>query len=356
MAALATQLEAIAQLAQAKLQQQESGLSVSLAPSPVEPKKTYKTPMDKENQSSVTELLLLGFPNVTGYKAVAFFIFILIVYILTLMTNIMVIVLVSIKPQLHSPMYFFLQQFSLVESILLTVIVPKMLHVVWLEGATISIIGCITQTYIYCAIGCTECHLLTVMAYDRYLAICNPLRYNVIMDLRLQHHMVVYCWVFGFLLTQITLALLCQLEFCGPPVIDHFFCDAIPFVDLSCSYKFALKLEIMIISVPIIVIPFILVIMSYTCVCLAIFGISSATGRKKTFSTCSSHLAVVTMFYGTLITIYTVPANGYTLPINKFISFLYIVVTPLFNPIIYCLRNQEMRVIMERIFRRRHKK
>ncbi|XP_044132728.1 olfactory receptor 6P1-like [Bufo gargarizans] len=308
--------------------------------------------MDKGNGSSVTELLLLGFPNATGCKAIAFFIIILIVYILTLMTNIMVIVLVSIKPQLHSPMYFFLQQLSFVESMFLTVIVPKMLHVVWFEGATISIIGCITQTYVYCAIGCTECHLLTVMAYDRYLAICNPLRYNIIMDLRLQHHLVLYCWVSGFLLTQITLNFLCQLDFCGPHVIDHFFCDPIPFVDLSCSYKFALKLEIMIISVPIIVIPFILVIISYTCVCLTICGISSAKGRKKTFSTCSSHLSVVTMYYGTLMTIYTVPANGYTLPINKLISFLYIVVTPLFNPIIYCLRNQEMRVIMERIFRK----
>ncbi|XP_073402864.1 olfactory receptor 6P1-like [Dendrobates tinctorius] len=301
--------------------------------------------MDDGNHTLVTELLILGFPDITGFKAIAFFIILLISYILTLMINSLVMVLVSIKPQLHSPMYFFLQQLSLVESMFLTLIVPNMLRVVWLEGATISVIGCITQTYLYCAIGCTECHLLTVMAYDRYLAICNPLRYNSIMNTRLQHRLVIYCWVAGFLLTQVTLNFLCQVEFCGPHVINHFFCDLVPFVEVTC-FKFALQLEIMILSIPIIAIPFILVIISYICVFITIFSISSSKGRKKAFSTCSSHLSVVTMYYGTLITIYMVPADGYTLIINKLISFLYIVVTPLFNPIIYCLRNQEMRAVL----------
>ncbi|KAM3926776.1 olfactory receptor 6B1-like [Leptodactylus fuscus] len=309
--------------------------------------------MPKDNQSSVSEVLILGFPDITGYKATAFFIAILIGYILTLMINVMVFVLVSIKSQLHSPMYFFLQQLSFVESMFLTLIVPNMLHVVWLEGATISVIGCITQTYLYCAIGCAECHLLTVMAYDRYLAICKPLHYNNIMDTRLQRLLVIYCWVFGFLITQVTLNFLCQLEFCGPYVLNHFFCDLVPFIELICN-KFALQLEIMLLSIPIIAIPFILVIISYICVFITILGISSANGRKKTFSTCSSHLTVVTMYYGTLITIYMVPADGYTLTINKLISFLYIVVTPLFNPVIYCLRNQEMRAVMEKLFNSRN--
>ncbi|XP_075200068.1 olfactory receptor 6Y1-like [Anomaloglossus baeobatrachus] len=305
--------------------------------------------MENDNHTLVTELLILGFPSVTGHKAVAFFILLLMIYILTLMINALVMVLVSIKPQLHSPMYFFLQQLPLVESMFLTVIVPNMLHVVWLEGATISVIGCITQTYLYCAIGCTECHLLTIMAYDRYLAICNPLRYNTIMNTRLQKFLVTNCWVTGFLLTQVTLNFLCQIEFCGSRVIDHFFCDLVPFVELTCS-KFALQLEIMILSIPIIAIPFVLVIISYICVFITILGISSSKGRKKTFSTCSSHLTVVTMYYGTLITIYMVPADGYTLTINKLISFLYIVVTPLFNPIIYCLRNHEMKNVLDTLF------
>ncbi|XP_063785695.1 olfactory receptor 11L1-like [Pseudophryne corroboree] len=188
------------------------------------------------------------------------------------------------------------------------------------------------------------------MSYDRYLAICHPLRYTTIMTTKLQHSLVIYCWAFGFLLTQITLIFLCQLQFCGPNVIDHFFCDAVPFVELSCTYNYALQLEIVIIDIPIVIIPFILVVISYICVFTTILGISSTTGRKKTFSTCSSHLTVVTMFYGTLITIYLVPANRDFLTVNKLIALLYIVVTPLFNPIIYSLRNQEIRDIMGNLF------
>ncbi|XP_056425610.1 olfactory receptor 6B1-like [Hyla sarda] len=260
-----------------------------------------------ESHSTVTEFLLLGFPDVKGSRAVVLFYVMLIIYIMTLGINSTIAVLVSIKPQLRSPMYFFLQQLSFVESTFLSVIVPHMLRVIWLEGATISIIGCIVQTYLYCAIGCAECHLLTVMAYDRYLAICNPLRYNTIMNTRLQHSLIIYCWVFGFLLTQITLNFLCQLHFCGPLVIDHFFCDLVPFVELSCSHKSALQLEIFIGAIPIIILPFVLVVISYICVFTTILGISSVKVKKKTFSTCSSHLTVVSLYFGALITIYMIP-------------------------------------------------
>ncbi|XP_063785698.1 olfactory receptor 11L1-like [Pseudophryne corroboree] len=305
--------------------------------------------MSNVNYTVVEEFLLLGFPQVKSSKAIIFFLLILTVYIMTLILNSMIIVLVSTRPQLRSPMYFFLQQFSLNEIVFLTVIIPNMLRVIWLEGATISIKGCIAQAYIYCAVGCSECHLLTVMSYDRYLAICNPLRYSTIMNIRLQHSLVIYCWVFGFFITHVNLYFLCRIEFCGPHVIDHFFCDLGPFVELSCSYTHALQLDILILSIPIIIIPFILVVISYICVFTTILSISSTTGRKKTFSTCSSHLTVVTLYYGTLITIYLVPADRHSLTINKLIAFLYIVVTPLFNPIIYSLRNQEMRAIMKNL-------
>ncbi|XP_075131774.1 olfactory receptor 10A3-like [Leptodactylus fuscus] len=306
--------------------------------------------MNNDNQSFITEFIILGFPDVRGYKATALFMFILMAYILTLMINAMVMVLVSIKSQLHSPMYFFLQQLSFVESSFLTVIVPKMLQVVWLEGATISVGGCLTQFYMYGAMACTECYILTVMAYDRYLAICNPLQYHTIMNTRFQRLLVIYSWILSFLLPQITLQFLCQLHFCGPNVIDHFFCDLVPFVELTCTYKAELQLEILVVSFPILAIPFMLVIISYICVFRTIFGISSTTGWKKTFSTCSSHLIVVIMYFGTLNAIYMVPANGYTLPVHKSMAFLYIVVTPLFNPVIYCLRNQEMRAVLVKLF------
>ncbi|XP_066445727.1 olfactory receptor 6F1-like [Eleutherodactylus coqui] len=248
--------------------------------------------------------------EITGYKAVVLFIAILVIYIMTLVINLVVIVLVSIRTQLHSAMYFFLQQFSLIESVFLTVVVPNMLRVIWLEGATISIAGCIFQTYMYSVVGCAECHLLSVMAYDRYLAICHPLHYHAIMNTRLQHSLVIYCWVFGFLLLLITLVFLSKLQFCGSHVIDHFFCDLAPFVELSCTLKLALQLDILLLSIIIIALPFVLVIISYIYVFITIFGISSTSGRKKTFSTCSSHLTVVIMYYGTLVTIYMVPANG----------------------------------------------
>ncbi|XP_063785684.1 olfactory receptor 10A3-like [Pseudophryne corroboree] len=299
-----------------------------------------------ENYTAVHEFLLLGFPQIKGYNAIILFLMILIIYILTLMINSMIIVLVSTRQQLHSPMYFFLQQLSCSEIVVLTVIIPNMLRVIWLKGATISIIGCITQTYIYCATGCTECHLLAVMSYDRYLAICHPLRYTTIMNIKLQQFLVIYCWAFGFLLTQITLNFLCQLKFCGPNVINHFFCDSMPFIELSCSHTHALQLAFFIVAIPIMVIPFIFIFTSYICVFITILGITSSTGRKKTFSTCSSHLSVVTVFYGTLITIYLVPASGRSLTVNKFISLLYIVITPLFNPFIYSLRSKEMRTII----------
>ncbi|XP_063785682.1 olfactory receptor 1468-like [Pseudophryne corroboree] len=252
----------------------------------------------------------------------------------------MIIVLVSTRPQLHSPMYFFIQQLSCTEIMFMSVTVPNMIRAIWLEGATVSVIGCIAQTYIYCGIGTTECHLLAVMSYDRYLAICHPLHYNTIMSNKLQNSLVIYCWVFGLLATQVNLSFVCQLEFCGPHVIDHFFCDLVPFVKLSCPHTHALQLAFFIVAVPIMVIPFILIFISYICVFITILGISSTTGRKKTFSTCSSHLSVVTVFYGTLITIYLVPASGRSLTVNKFTALLYIVITPLFNPFIYSLRSK----------------
>ncbi|XP_068129434.1 olfactory receptor 2A12-like [Hyperolius riggenbachi] len=306
--------------------------------------------MNKNNETVVTRFRLLGFQEISGSKKYVFFFAIFTAYITTLLINFLIIGLVHIKSQLHSPMYFFLQQLSIVEITFLTIIIPNMLYVLWLEGAMILVKNCIAQTYFYCAVGCAECHLLAVMAYDRYLAICKPLHYHTIMNTNHQRALVIYCWTFGFLLTQITLNFLCQLDFCGPYIIDHFFCDLMPFLKLTCSYIFALQVEILAGSIPLMIIPFTIILISYVYVFITILGISSSVGRKKAFSTCSSHLIVVTVYFGSLISIYDIPANGDSMTSNKLLSLLYIVVTPLFNPIIYSLRNKEIRVIISNLF------
>nr|DBA29811.1 TPA: hypothetical protein GDO54_005871 [Pyxicephalus adspersus] len=297
----------------------------------------------KEKNGTIINFFLLGFPNIGGF-GVIFFIFVLIAFTSALFFDGLLIISVSTKKFLDAPMYFFLKNFLCSEIILVTLVVPNMLRVIWLNGATISIAGCIAQSYLYCASGSTESYLLAAMAYDRYLAICKPLLYNQIMNQNLQYFLVIFCWMFGFMSTLITMSFEALLSFCGPNVIDHYFCDLAPFVDLACSDTSSFQIEILILSFPIMVIPFVLILVSYGCVVVAILQMSSITRRKKAFSTCSSHLFIVSMYFGSLIIIYLVPSNSQTL--NKMISVLYTVVTPLFNPFIYSIRNQEIRAIM----------
>ncbi|XP_077329752.1 olfactory receptor 11A1-like [Lithobates pipiens] len=298
--------------------------------------------MSEQNGTEITEFLLLGFQDL-GRSMIVIFIFILVAYTSALFIDVLIIVLLSTRPILTSPMYFFLKHFLFSEMLMVTLIVPNMLKIIWLKGAFISIPGCIAQSYLYCASGSTECYLLAAMAYDRYLAICKPLLYNKIMSQKFQYSLVIFCWMLGFTSTLITMSLLTQLKFCGPNIIDHYFCDLAPFVDLACSDTSVLEMEIFIFSFPIMVIPFILILVSYSCVVIAILRMSSITGSKKAFSTCSSHLSIVIMFYGSLIIIYLVPSSQ---TLNKMISVVYTVVTPLFNPFIYSIRNQDIRAVI----------
>ncbi|XP_075434308.1 olfactory receptor 5P66-like [Ascaphus truei] len=298
--------------------------------------------MNQHNQTSVTEFILLGFKSLHSINVLLLCLF-LKIYMVTITGNLMIIFLVSTSQRLSSPMYFFLSHLSLSDIFLTTNIVPNMLYVILQDGGTMYFIGCITQLYLFGVSAVTECLLLTVMSYDRYLAICNPLRYTSIMGLKLRFHLVTWSWLLGFLLTLITISLVYQLEFCGPNVIDHFFCDLAPLLELSCSDTSLVVISNFLIATPITLIPFILIFVTYVCIFLSIIRISSNTGRQKAFSTCSSHLIVVCLFYGTLITLYVVPSKGHSMNANKVLSLLYTVITPLFNPFIYSLRNQEIR-------------
>ncbi|KAM9313342.1 olfactory receptor 1M1-like [Gastrophryne carolinensis] len=257
--------------------------------------------------------------------------------------NFLVIVLVSYSKSLHSPMYFFLSQLSLSDILLATDIFPTLLYTSSVEEPKILFPLCIAQFFFFSLLEGSECFLLTVMSYDRYLAICKPLHYSLIMNHRVSWFLVITSWALSAFINLIDTVTLSTLQFCGPNVIDHYFCDLDPILQISCSDTTIVRLEVTLISSVFVFIPFFLIIVSYIYIAITIFKISSTTGRQKAFSTCSSHLSIVAIFYGTLLCVYLVPDNGQSGNITKFLSLLYTVVTPLMNPIIYSLRNKDLK-------------
>ncbi|OCT59653.1 olfactory receptor 5G3 [Xenopus laevis] len=304
--------------------------------------------MNEKNQTLVSEIVLLGFQNLHNFKIPLFSLF-LFIYIMTVWENILIIVLVSSSRNLQSPMYFFLQQLSQSDLLESTTIVPLLLQTVINEGAIVSFVGCLTQFYFFSVTEAFEIILLAVMSYDRYVAICNPLRYSSIMSHRSCVRIILMLWAVGFGLTLITVNLLGTLQFCDQNTINHFFCDIFPLLELSCSDTFLVQLEIAIIVIPVVITPFILIIVSYMCIAHAILKIVSNTGRQKAFSTCSSHLAVVSIFYGTLIAIYVVPPRNQSQTLSKALSLLYTTVIPFVNPLIYSLRNKDMKAALKNL-------
>uniref|UniRef100_A0A8C5M8A5 Olfactory receptor n=1 Tax=Leptobrachium leishanense TaxID=445787 RepID=A0A8C5M8A5_9ANUR len=292
--------------------------------------------MFEMNQTEVTEFKLMGLQDLLIIRPVLF-LFIITIYVLTLCGNLLIIVLVAEVPSLKSPMYFFLTQLSLSDILLTTNITPNLLHLIIHEGSMITITRCITQYYLYGVSAGTECLLLTVMSYDRYLAICKPLHYISIMDLKLQLLLALMSWVLSCLAVLFHVCLLCNLRFCGPHVIDHYFCDLEPIVELSCSEHTILDISFFIFGIFFVLCPFSYVLFSYTSIFITISHISSTDGKQKAFSTCSSHLIVVSIYYGTITIIYMIPSKG-----HKALSLLYTVFTPFINPIIYSLKNKDI--------------
>ncbi|KAM4809965.1 olfactory receptor 11L1-like [Rhinophrynus dorsalis] len=297
--------------------------------------------MPQENDTVVTEFQLLGFKSLQNLKTFIFLLF-LIIYILTLSGNLLIILLVSVSKRLHSPMYFFLSNLSVSEVAFTTNIIPNMLQNLLSGDGTISLNGCLTQYYFFSSTATTECVLLAIMSYDRYLAICDPLRYTSLMTIHLCIQQVIWAWIAGFIISMFTLILLCMSHYCGPNVIDNFFCDLKPLIELSCSETFLVEIESFFFASVLTLFPFVYIIITYIIIICTIIKIPSATGRKKAFSTCSSHLAVVSTYYGTLITMYVVPFRKQIFNVSKTLSLLYTIVTPLLNPIVYSLRNQEI--------------
>ncbi|KAG9466553.1 hypothetical protein GDO78_016426, partial [Eleutherodactylus coqui] len=298
--------------------------------------------MQENNLTVVTELFLLGFQG-SQYFRIHLFCLLLVVYCGTICGNLLIITLVSTSKTLHTPMYFFISQLSISDILVISDIVPNLLHILLNNGGAITIAGCITQFYVLSTLEIFECFLLTMMSYDRYVAICNPLRYTSVMTGVYCVALTIIFWMSGSCFNLIYVITVKNMIFCGPPITDHLFCDINSFVELSCSDTFIVDLATYLIGILCVLIPTAIIVASYTYIIVTILRIPSSTGRHKAFSTCSSHLIVVSIFYWTIFSVYIVPTKGQTLTISKILSLLYTVFTPLVNPIIFSLRNKDIK-------------
>ncbi|KAM4038659.1 olfactory receptor 1-like [Anomaloglossus baeobatrachus] len=302
------------------------------------------------NQTEVTEFLLLGFKDLYRFKYLFFIIF-LFSYLIIMNGNLLIIVLVSTNHNLNIPMFIFLKHLAVADILITTTIVPMMLNIILLDMKAIPVKNCIIQLYFFFIFGFIQCYLIAIMSYDRYLAICSPMHYNSIMQPHVCLKMVLGTWFFMFFLS-LDIVLFFHMEFCGQNVIDHFFCDSRPLIELATSDTYLLVSVDFVFSIILVIIPFTLIIISYIRIFFTIMTLSSTSGRRKAFSTCSSHLTTVCTYYGTFMMVYMVPSDVNSLSTNKFMSLLYLVVTPMMNPIIYSLRNQEIRKTIQQMFKK----
>ncbi|NXW25311.1 O1020 protein, partial [Circaetus pectoralis] len=295
-----------------------------------------------KNKTVVTGFILLGFGNGPELDSLLFLMF-LSIYIVTITGNIFIIVLMVANRHLRTPMYFFLGNLACLEICYSSNILPKMLLSYLGGDRSISVNRCFTQYYFFGCLAAAECYLLAVMSYDRYLAVCKPLHYPSRMNGKLCLQLGAASWISGFLSNSILTFLISDLDFCGPNEIEHFFCDSFPIIKLSCSDTHVVGLVTSVVAGVCSLPPFLLTFSSYLYIIITVMRIPSASGRKKAFSTCSSHLIVVILFYWSILTVYVLPHHDTQVSPNKVFSVFYTILTPLVNPLIYCLRNKEVK-------------
>ncbi|NP_001375671.1 olfactory receptor family 10 subfamily A member 5E [Canis lupus familiaris] len=295
------------------------------------------------NWTRVEEFILMSFSSLPTEIQLLLFLTFLIIYLVTLMGNTLIILVTLADPMLHSPMYFFLRKLSFLEIGFNLVIVPKMLGTLLAWDTTISFLGCATQMYFFFFFGVDECFLLATMAYDRYVAICSPLHYPVIMNQRTRAKLTVASWLPGFPVATVQTTWLFSFPFCGTNKVNHFFCDSPPVLRLVCADTTLFEIYAIVGTILVIMTPCLLILCSYTRIAAAILKIPSAKGKHKAFSTCSSHLLVVSLFYVSLSLTYFRPKSNNSPESKKLLSLSYTVVTPMLNPIIYSLRNDEVK-------------
>ncbi|XP_025118235.3 olfactory receptor 1L6-like [Bubalus bubalis] len=307
--------------------------------------------MMRGNQSHITEFLLLGLTS-DPKQQVWLFVSFLAMYLVSVGGNSVIIAAIRGDAHLHTTMYFFLSNLSLVDICFTTVIVPQILVNMLTQRKAILFAQCLAQMYFFVAFGTTDSFLLAAMALDRYVAICHPLHYTTTMNPRRCFQLVTASWLVSHLHSLTHTILMARLSFCGPNVIHHFFCDVQPLLTLSCSDTSVNELLAFTEGSFVIMSPFIFITVSYVYITRAVLRVPSGRGRYKVFSTCGSHLTVVTLFYGTVISVYIRPSSTYSVMKDRVITVIYTVVIPMLNPFIYSLRNKDMKQAMKKLMRK----
>ncbi|XP_012884638.1 PREDICTED: olfactory receptor 8H1-like [Dipodomys ordii] len=304
------------------------------------------------NNTNVPSFILMGLTDSREIQ-LALSVLFLLIYLITVLGNLGMIMLICLDHQLHTPMYFFLTHLSFIDLSYSSVITPKTLASLLTSTKNISVTGCFTQLYFFILFGGAECFLLSAMAYDRFVAICNPLQYPVIMSSRFCCALVTGTYMIGFVDCSFSVLSIARLPFCSSNVIHHFFCDVSPILALSCKNTFVAETVIYICAGSTLLLSLITIFMSYVSILSTILKIKSTSGKQKVFSTCASHLLGVTIFYGTMIFTYLKPKKSYSLGKDQVASVFYTIVIPMLNPLIYSLRNKEVKNAFIRVVQKR---
>ncbi|XP_040214409.1 putative olfactory receptor 2B3 [Rana temporaria] len=298
--------------------------------------------MSSKNETPVKEFILLGLSSEPGTQTILFVAF-FVIYIIILVGNILIITVTTTDRCLQTPMYFFLTNLSFMDICVSTTSVPRMLKDLLAEKKTISYAECVAQMYISLSLGECECILLAVMAYDRYIAICYPLHYTTVINRLVCIRIALGTWICGFLLSVCHVILTLNINLCGQNEINHFLCEVPEVLSLGCEDIVIVEYVIFIVGVLILIIPVTFICLSYIRIILNILKITSVAGQKKAFSTCGSHMIVVTMFYGSAMAVYMKSRSTSSADMDKMITVFYFIITPMLNPLIYTLRNKEVK-------------
>ncbi|KAM5237393.1 olfactory receptor 6Z7-like [Ctenodactylus gundi] len=306
-------------------------------------------PLVLANMTRVQEFILLGLSTRQGTRGVLFAIF-LTFYLLTIMENMLIVYLICSHCELHKPMYFFLGNLSCLEMCYVSVTMPTLLVGLRTGPYHISFVTCMTQLFLFIVLICTECTLLASMAYDRYVAICRPLHYPLLMRPQVCRALALSSWLGGLVVSVAKTTCIASLSYCGPNILNQFFCDVSPLLNLSCTHVALTELVDFISAIVIFCGTLLVALASYSAIGRTVLRMPSAAARRKAFSTCASHLVVVGIFYSAALFIYCRPSRIKSMDLNKVLSVIYTVATPLCNPVIYCLRNQEVHAALRKTF------